>query len=72
VADCAAVPLANFHWSNEASDPVAVPSKMYWNPGAGGGAVYCALAVVGTAASAASATHPANTLLRLSGIGPPP
>ena len=28
VADCAAVPLANVHLSNDAADPVAVPSKM--------------------------------------------
>jgi hypothetical protein len=27
-SDCASVPDANFHLSNEASEPVAVPSKM--------------------------------------------
>ncbi len=28
VPDCASVPEANFHWSNEASLPVVVPLKM--------------------------------------------
>ena len=40
----AVAPLADSHLSNEASEPVAVPSKMYSNPGSGGGGVYCACA----------------------------
>ena len=35
----AVAPLAATHLSNEASDPVAVPSKMYSKPRSGGGAV---------------------------------
>src|ERR671918_1491748 len=52
----AVAPLADSHLSNEASEPVAVPSKMYSKPGSGGGGVYCALAA--GAATRASATRP--------------
>src|SRR5918999_2988175 len=50
----AVAPLADSHLSNDASEPVAVPSKMYSKPGSGGGAVYCACAE-GANASAMSA-----------------
>src|ERR671922_1175530 len=52
----AVAPLAESHLSNEASEPVAVPSKMYSNPRSGGGAVYCAPA----AGASASATKAAS------------
>src|SRR5690349_1950362 len=55
VADCAAVPLAKTHLSNDASDPVADPSKMYSKPGSGGGATYCACAEPAANAVAAHA-----------------
>src|ERR687896_821690 len=57
----AVAPLADSHLSNEASDPVAVPSKMYSKPRSGGGGVYCAPAPAG-AASAASTAMPRATL----------
>src|SRR5918996_979871 len=47
----AVAPLADSHLSNDASDPPAVPSKMYSNPGSGGGAVYCASAPAGSSAT---------------------
>jgi hypothetical protein len=54
-ADAAAVLLAKTHLSKEASDPVALPSKMYVNPGSGGGGTYWA-----AAGAAADAMHPAR------------
>src|SRR3954454_17659636 len=57
-SDCASVPEANFHWSNEASEPVAVPLKMYRKPASGGGATYWASATAGVKTTAATAKHP--------------
>jgi hypothetical protein len=64
VADASAVLLANTHLSNEASEPVGVPSKMYSNPGSGGGATYWALAHAGATASPSTAMQPAATPVR--------
>ena len=63
--DCAAVPAAKAHLSNEASDPVAEPSKMYVKPGSGGGAVYCAPAATGNAPSATAVRDTANVVRRI-------
>jgi hypothetical protein len=65
----AVAPLAPTHLSNDASEPVALPSKMYSKPRSGGGGVYCAPAPAG-AASAASAAMPRATRMRLT-IAPP-
>jgi hypothetical protein len=51
----AVAPLAESHLSNDASEPLAVPSKMYSYPGSGGGAVYCACAPAGSSAKATRA-----------------
>ena len=56
--------LAKIHLSNEASEPVGEPSKMYSNPGSGGGATYCAPAEAGTSAMAAIAMHPVTSAKR--------
>ena len=53
----AVAPLADSHLSNEASEPVAVPSKMYSNPGSGGGAVYWRVPPTARVASVTSAVE---------------
>jgi hypothetical protein len=64
----AVAPLADSHLSNDASEPVAEPSKMYSKPGSGGGGVYCACAD-GATASASSA---ASTMRCFMGASLPP
>ena len=65
----AVAPLADSHLSNDASEPVAVPSKMYSKPRSGGGGVYCACAAEGAITSAMSA---ASAMRCLMGTSLPP